>query len=228
MSGEALLELARGPALWFSFAVLVAGSLWRIAAILRLGARPDLSTPRHARRLAGALGGIFARMRPRVEFRSAARLGAWNGYLYHLGLALIAFGYAPHIRFIERLTGIGWPALPEAVVFAAVGLTFLSFFGALAGRVSHPVRRLLSGFDDYFSWFVVLLPLATGMAALHESFAAGGAAAPAVYPLPVAIHLLSVELLFVWLPFGKLAHAFLAVASRGVTGAALARKGAAL
>lgn len=40
--------------------------------------------------------------------------------------------------------------------------------------------------------------------------------------------LLSVELLFLWLPSGKLAHAFLAFMSRGVTGIALARKGAAL
>jgi hypothetical protein len=37
--------------------------------------------------------------------------------------------------------------------------------------------------------------------------------------------LLSVEVLFVWLPFGKLAHAFLVFFSRGVRGA-LARKGA--
>ena len=49
-----------------------------------------------------------------------------------------------------------------------------------------------------------------------------------LYPLPLAIHLLSVELLFLWLPFGKLAHAFLVFMSRGVTGIALARKGAAL
>jgi hypothetical protein len=40
--------------------------------------------------------------------------------------------------------------------------------------------------------------------------------------------LLSVELLFLWLPFGKLAHAFLVFLSRGVTGVALARRGAAL
>jgi hypothetical protein len=44
----------------------------------------------------------------------------------------------------------------------------------------------------------------------------------------VAIHLLSVELLFVWLPFGKLGHAFLVFLSRATTGAALARKGAAI
>jgi hypothetical protein len=95
-------------------------------------------------------------------------------------------------------------------------------------RLADPVRRLLSGFDDYFSWAVVLAPLATGMIAIHQSYAPGGPPAAPLDPLPLALHLLSVELLFVWLPFGKLAHAFLVFASRGVTGAALARKGAAL
>jgi nitrate reductase gamma subunit len=224
----ALLEFARGPALWASLAVLLAGSLWRIAGILRLGGTTDLATPRSTRWLAGAMRGIFARMIPRAEFRRRGKLGVWNGYLYHLGLAVIVFAYLPHIRFIERLTGLAWPALPEPVVYACVGPTFVSLFIALLERVTDPVRRLLSGFDDYFSWCVVLLPLATGMMVVHQSFAPGAAPAPPLYPLPLAIHLLSVELLFLWLPFGKLAHAFLVFASRGITGAALARKGAAL
>jgi nitrate reductase gamma subunit len=221
-----LLEFARGPALWISLVVLVAGSLWRVVVILRLGRKPDLSEPRSTRLLAGAMRGIFARMIPRREFRDRGRLGVWNGYVYHAGLAVIVFGYLPHIAFVERLTGIAWPALPEPVVYVWVGLTFVSLFLALFERLTDPVRRLLSGFDDYFSWAVVLLPLATGMIAIHQSYAPGAAPAPPLYPLPVAIHLLSVELLFLWLPFGKLAHAFLVFASRGVTGAALARKGA--
>ena len=223
-----LLEFARGPALWASLAVLLAGSLWRIAGILRLGSKPDLSTPRSTRWLAGAMRGIFARMIPRAEFRRRGKLGVWNGYVYHLGLAAIVFGYLPHIRFVERLTGLAWPPLPGPVVYVCVGLTFVSLFIALLERVTDPVRRLLSGFDDYFSWFVVMLPLATGMIAIQQSYAPGAAAAPPLDPLPLAIHLLSVELLFLWLPFGKLAHAFLVFASRGLTGAALSRKGAAL
>ena len=212
-----LLAFARGPALWASLAVLVAGSLWRIAGILRLGAVADLSEPRSTRFFAGAMRGIFARMIPRREFRRRNKLGVWNGYVYHLGLAVIVFGYLPHIHFVERLTELAWSPLPDAVVYLSVGLTFVSLFIALMERLADPVRRLLSGFDDYFSWAVVLLPLATGMIAIQQS-----------EPLPLAIHLLSVELLFVWLPFGKLAHAFLVFASRGVTGAALARKGAPL
>jgi len=228
MTATVLLEFARGPALWASLAVLVAGSLWRIGGILRLGTKPDLSEPRSTRLFAGAMRGIFARMVPGVEFRLRKRLGFWNGYLYHVGLAVIVFGYLPHIHFVKRLTGVGWPALPEPVFFVFVGLTFVSLFIALLERLTDPVRRLLSGVDDYFSWFVVVLPLATGMMTIHQSYAPGAVPAPPLYPLPLAIHLLSVELLFLWLPFGKLSHAFLVFASRGITGAALTRKGAAL
>ena len=223
-----LLEFARGPALWSSVAVLIAGSLWRVAGILRLGAAPDLSEPRDTRLLAGAMRGILARMVPRTEFRRRAKLGVWNGYVYHVGLAVIVFGYLPHIHFAERLAGLAWPPLPEPVVYLFAGLTIVSLLVALMERLTDPVRRLLSGFDDYFSWFVVMLPLATGMIAIHQSYAPGAVPAPPLDPPPLAVHLLSVELLLAWLPFGKLAHAFLAFASRGVTGAALARKGAPL
>ena len=227
MTATALLEFARGPALWASLAVLVAGSLWRVVGILRLGGMPDLSEPRSTRWLVGAMRGIFARMIPRREFRDKGQLGVWNGYVYHVGLAVMVFGYLPHIHFVERLTGLAWPPLPDAVVYLSVGPTFVSLFIALMERLTDPVRRLLSGFDDYFSWAVVLLPLATGMIAIHQAYEPRPAPA-LLYPLPAAIHLLSVELLFLWLPFGKLAHAFLVFASRGVTGAALARKGAPL
>jgi nitrate reductase gamma subunit len=223
-----LLEFARGPALWFSLAVLAAGTAWRLLAIWRLGVRPDLSEPRESRPLAGAARGILVHMLPRKGVSLGTALAYLNGYVYHLGLAVIVFGYLPHIRFVERLTGLAWPALPEPAVFVAVGLTFISLFIALMERLSDPVRRLLSDFDDHFSWFVVFLPLATGMIAIHQSFGSGAAPATPLDPLPLAMHLLSVELLFVWLPFGKLAHAFLVFFSRGVTGAAAARKGAAI
>jgi nitrate reductase gamma subunit len=220
-----LLEFARGPALWISLLVLVAGSLWRVVAIFRLGTRPDHSAPRSTRRLAGILRGIFARMIPRKEFRGAMPR-IFNGYVYHLGLAVIAFGFLPHIQFIERLTGLTWPALPAPVMYVAAALTIVALLMALQDRLGDPVLRLLSGLDDYFSWLVVFLPLLTGMAALSGWSPQAAPGEAPVYRLALAVHLLSVELLFLWLPFGKLSHAVLVFFSRGVTGAALARKGA--
>jgi hypothetical protein len=89
------------------------------------------------------------------------------------------------------------------------------------------VLKLLSNFDDYFSWFVTILPMITGMAVISLSLDQPYPARP-LNPVPVAIHLLSLELLLVWLPFGKLSHAFLVFLARGYTGAAFARKGAEL
>jgi nitrate reductase gamma subunit len=222
-----LLAFARGPALWGSLAVLFLGSLWRIVAILRLRAAGDLSTPRSTRRFAGALHGIVSRMLPRPEFRGHRSVGTWNGYAYHIGLAVLVFGYTPHIQFITRLTGLAWPSLPNWLVYVFAGLTIVSLFFAALQRATDPVRKLLSGFDDWFSWVVVFLPLMTGMAAIQQSYPPGVPVPLPDDPAPVAIHLLSVELLFVWLPFGRLGHAFLVFFSRGITGAAMERKGAA-
>jgi hypothetical protein len=96
MTAADLLAFARGPALWFSLLVLFAGSAWRVAATFRLGATPDLAEPRSSRLLAGALRGILGRMITRPEFRRGRGLSAVNGYLYHIGLAVIVFGFPAH------------------------------------------------------------------------------------------------------------------------------------
>lgn len=221
-----LLEFARGPLWWIAVAIFAGGSAWRLFAVLSMRSAPDYSEPRSRALASGAWRSIVGRMLPKPEFRDATRVAVANGYAYHLGLAVIAFGYAPHIAFIERVTGLSWPALPAPVVYTAVGFTFVALVAALAGRLTHPVQRLISGFDDYFSWLVVFMPLVTGMAALNAPYGEAAAFAHApLYAGPVTIHLLSVEFLLVWLPFGKLAHAFLVFVSRGITGAALERKG---
>ena len=228
MTSLNLLEFARGPALWFAIVVFVAGSAWRIIAILRLGTKPDLSEPRSNRLFAGAMHGIFSRMIPHKEFRKWGKLGIYNGYMYHIGLAIIVFGFMPHILFVERLTGLSWPSLPGPLVYLAVAPTIIGLLVVLLERLTDPVLRLLSRFDDYFSWAVVFLPLVTGMGAVSGWSTESTSVSSSLYPLPIALHLLSVELLLLWLPFGKLAHSFLVFLSRGITGAALARKGAAL
>ena len=143
MTAVEILQFARGPALWASLAVLLAGSLWRVLGILRLRSTPDLSEPRSSRLLAGAMRGIFVRMLPRKEFRHGRDFGIWNAYAYHVGLAVIVFGYLPHIHFVERLAGLSWPPLPGPVVYLFVGLTFVSLFIALLERLTDPLRRLL-------------------------------------------------------------------------------------
>jgi hypothetical protein len=212
-----LLDFARGPALVFSVAVFVLGLAWRLYGIFRRPGRADYAEPRRRDTVSGGLRAILVKMRPPrdVRVRSASMA---NAYAYHIALALVVFAFAPHIAFVERTLGFGWPALPDAVTYVATAVAILGLGFALILRLNDGVLRLLSNFDDYFSWFVTMLPLVTGMALLP---------APAD-DAPLAIHLLSLELLLVWLPFGKLSHAVLVFVSRYRTGADFTRKGAAL
>jgi len=221
-----LLDFARGPALAFSVAVFVAGTLWRLAGVLRLPAMPDLSPPREGApsALAAAWRANLRAMWPRREFAPSTRFVTINGYVFHVGLALVFFGYAPHIAFVHRLTGLSWPALPDFVMYLAAAATIVALLLALAIRFG-PVRRRISTADDAITWTVTFLPLVTGMAVTMDPSASVLARTEVLYRAPLAVHLLSLELLLLWFPFGKLMHAFLFVFSRGATGARFGHRG---
>ena len=223
----ALLDIVRGPALAVALGVFVLGTLWRLAGLLRRPRMPDLSTPREGApsSMVGALRGILGGLRPRREFGQAALLTSLNGYVFHIGLALIFFGYAPHIAFIRRLTGLGWPALPDMVMYLAAGVTIVSLLLALALRLNDRVLRKISKPDDYLTWVITFLPVITGMAVVGEPSAISVARDHVIYSGPLVVHLLTLELLLVWFPFGKLMHAVLFFFSRGATGMRFSHRG---
>ncbi len=220
-----LLQLARGPLLYFALTVFFFGIAWRLYGIWRFGAKPALSAPRAADTASAGIRTVFSRMLPRKGFHPSATLATINPYVYHIGLAIVAFGYLPHIDFVKRLTGLSWPALPDWVMYVSAGATIVSLGIALLYRLTDPVLRLISGADDYITWIVTMLPLLTGMAVILEPSAAVHSRAGVAYSVPLALHLMSLELLLAWFPFGKLMHAFLVVPGRFQLGAFLGRRG---
>lgn len=214
-----LLEFARGPMLMWSLIILVVGVAWRLLGILMLRRKPDYSEARSNATLWGGARTIFSRMWMRKEFQSRTAYGAALGYVFHIGLAIVVFLFVPHILFIKDLTGLSWGGLPSGVIYATGVVTLIALIAALVRRLTHPVLKLLSNFDDYFSWFVTTAPVVTGLLAVAHLGAR--------YETLLGLHILSVELLFIWFPFGKLMHAILFAVSRGTTGALLERKGAA-
>jgi nitrate reductase gamma subunit len=219
-----LLAFARGPALWLSIAIFATGIAWRLRWLLRWRVRDDLSAIRPG--APAPLRIVIARLWPRARLARRVPALSANAFAWHAALAAVLLGFGPHIVFVERLTGIGWPALPGWIVGLAVATALFGLLFALMMRIASPVTRAISGPDDYASWALTVLPFLTGMGAIYLPL-------DMLYPwIPdrpaaAAIHLLSFEVLLAWLPFGKLAHAALAFASRGASAAAFARKGAA-
>jgi nitrate reductase gamma subunit len=200
---------------------MIAGIFWRLAGILLLRRRAQHAAPRRA--LAGRIGGgawlIVSRFVPRRAFWPRVAVGVVLSTVFHLGLAIVVLGGAPHILLIHQITGMTWPGLPKGVIVIASGLTLASMTALLIRRIHHPVLRLLSRADDYLSWLLVFLPVLTGILLAGETIAS--------YGTLLALHILSVELMMIWLPFGKLMHGALVFAGRWSMGMNFARKGAA-
>jgi nitrate reductase gamma subunit len=216
-----LLDFARGIGLQIAVLVMVGGLFWRVAGILLLRRRPQhaLSRAPLLGRIQGAAAMIFTRSIPRKTFWPRIRVSVALSTVFHVGFLAVILGGAPHILVIHQITGLSWPNLPKGLVVVISGLTLAAMIALLIRRIVHPVMRLLSTIDDYLSWAVVFLPVLTGILLSGETIGS--------YETLLALHILSVELMMIWLPFGKLMHGVLVFASRGAMGFNFARKGAA-
>ena len=179
-----LLDFARGPGLHWALVTMVAGSFWRGA---------DFALRRGERDLHWARKGLHV----------PDRRWQLDSYAMHAGLLIVMFGFAPHILFIRALTGVGWPSLPTAMVLFASAVSLAAMVAVLAHRITAPEPSIFSAFDDYFTWSAVFIAMLTGLMCYPHL---GGAPAARPYAMLLTAHLLAVELLMIWLPFGKLIH----------------------
>ncbi len=212
-----LLDFASGPALNVAIAIFVLGAAWRLLFLLRMKKRVDKSEPRGGNERFGGLWMIASRSINHGPLTDRIKAPIANAYLQHLVLAIVIFLAEGHIELIEETFGIGWPALPAMVVRISTAVLIASLAVTVYRRLRHPVLKMLSNFDDWFSLFVTALVVVTGLIAGWGE---------ETNDTLVALHVLSFDLLLIWFPFGKLMHAFLIFGSRYSTGVAFAHKGA--
>lgn len=216
MSEVELLNWVRGPGLNISVGVFLVGVIWRLIEIYSLGRKPDLSAPRSAPGASGVRT-VFRRSMPPPGMLKRSPVSYIGGYIFHIGLAVVVFLFAPHIKLIQSLLGLSWPGLPSQIVDFAAVITVVAMVVMLVDRVTKAVKRYLSTFEDYFTWAVTFLPVLTGYLAVKHLLLP--------YTTMLALHILSVEILLVTLPFTKLFHAFTVFGSRWFNGHVNAHKG---
>lgn len=226
-----LLALAKGPLLEWSTMIMIAGILWRLVGVFLLRGSKAVSAPRH-RDVWKGLRLLATRSVPKKEFASTTMFVEVTGYTFHLAFFVALLFYLPHVLFLEDVfkglvgfnlsdvVGFAWPVLPGDVIYFSGAVAIAGLLVVLVHRLTSPVLRLISGLDDYLSWLVTFAPVLTGMLAYSHIGAR--------YETLLAAHIISVEVLMVWFPFGKLMHTFTMFILRGFTGLDFERKGAAL
>jgi nitrate reductase gamma subunit len=211
-----LLTWVRGPGLNIAIGIFLLGTIWRLIEIYSLGRKHDLAAPRPR---AGASGWhtIFRRSLPAQGLMQRSPISYVGGYIFHVGLAIVVFLFAPHIKLIDSLLGFSWPGLPSQVIDGVTVITLAAMLVMLFDRISRPVKRFLSTFEDYFTWALTFLPLLTGYLAVKHLLLP--------YTSMLALHILSAELLLIAIPFSKLFHVFTLFGSRWYNGSINGRRG---
>ena len=146
---------------------------------------------------------IIMRSLPPHELEKNIVFQHFTGYAWHIGFFVTILFFGPHIPFLKSFLGFGWPTLPNEIITVIGAVTIAILITLMVRRMMHPVMRVISGFDDYISVIVTILPLLTGLISY----------ANIVFDKQtnLALHLLSIALVLVWYPFGKLMHLFLVV-----------------
>ena len=210
------LNWVRGPGFQIATFIFVAGVLIRIFEILLLGRKANLAEAKGSEMTSG-LRTIVSRSVPQADSFKRSTFTIVAGYIFHLGLFVTIFLYAPHILLFKDVIGFGWPSLPTPVVDAFAVISIIALLAILIHRFNNKVLHYLTNFEDLLVWFVTIAPLVTGYIAFHRI----GFTAPTL----LGIHILSVEILMIVFPFTKLMHAFTLIMARWYNGATSGYRG---
>lgn len=215
-----LLDFARGPGFFWAFVIMIAGLLWRLVGLLLLRWRRDLSQAREGSRIAGGLRTVAIRSVPPPELEKNITFQHVTGYAWHIGWFVTFLFLGAHMPLIRSFLGFSWPNLPNGVILVITAITLGILAALYVRRLFHPVLRVITDLDDHISVLLTIGPLVTGIAAFTHFTPLG-----LRYETMLAVHLLSVEALMVWLPFGKIFHFVTSMITRFRLGAAFIRRG---
>lgn len=200
---ESALTFARGPLLYFAFAVFCLGLLRQVgltlAELVRAYGRAGDQVIPFGRLFRQSLGWIIpvnALRGTRIPYTVAS-------VVFHVGMLLVSLFLAGHVELIKKGIGVAWPTLHPAAADILTLSTLAALSALLLLRLADRAARFLSGFQDWFLLVLCIVPLLSGYFVAHP------AGNPLPYTLTYLIHLLSAELLLTLIPFTKLAHVFL-------------------
>lgn len=209
-----MADFIDGPLWYFALAVFVLGVVFNLGGIVLGKAKIDHSVARDSA-APHAVKTLFTRFLPDQHLTPRIRIQLVAGYMFHLGLFVLLFFAAPHVRFFEEeLLGFGWTAVPHWAFIISAQFAFFGLIILWLHRLTNVVSRLISNLDDHISAILTFIVMLTGCLALLEGFE----------ELRL-LHRFSVELLLIYFPFSRLMHAFTFVPSRLFTGAWFGRRG---
>ena len=217
------MHFVRGPLFSAALLFFIFGMLYRLVSVIALGWKRDRVPSKRSK----IGGGIVAFLRGIIIFPFVPRIGEsanrnpityLAGGIFHLGLFIVVFLGAAHVLAWESVLGFRWPTLPLPIIDFFAATTIIALIVLFYNRLSHPVLRLLTRTPDYVNLVIVFLPFLTGFFMTHRLFLP--------YEQIYTIHVLTVDILMIWIPLSRISHFMFYFITKPRHGARFAQRGA--
>ena len=208
-----LYELVRGPFAWVALIIFVAGSIYRIIAMLVTGKKEPALDP--SENFRGAVRSILhglipfgaTTMRKQPVF-AIVTIG------FHLCVIILPLFLLAHIVLWYESWQILWWSLPDLLADLMAFWVILACLYFLGRRWLVPEVKKVTRPSDILLPVIVLLTFLTGFLAYHQW---------GPYRPIMILHVLAGEILLVAIPFSKLGHMLFFMFSRAYMGAEFGR-----
>jgi nitrate reductase gamma subunit len=200
---ENMLDFARGPLFRLTFAVMALGllrifvlDLWGIFEAYRKAG--DKKIPWGA-----TVRTTISWLVPLRKVSKSRPLYSIISILFHIGLIIVPVFLYAHVHLWKTSLGFGWFTLPQSL--ADIMTLFVVAFGLILfiGRVASKNASFISRRQDFLWPLFLLVPFASGFVCSNLVLN------PGTYQAFMLTHILSAELIFVLIPFTKIAHIIL-------------------
>ncbi|MFH1759650.1 MAG: hypothetical protein ABIA63_00985 [bacterium] len=210
---EQMLEFARGTLFRLCFLLMILGllrimmlTLWGMCRSVRKAG--DTSIPYFS-----LINETLKWMVPLRNIFNSRGVFSLISFFFHVGLVIVPIFLLDHILLWRRGLGVGWPSLARYIADILTVITVASGILLLLNRIFHRNTRFLSGFIDYLLLILILLIFITG-------YIASKPYNPVPYSNTMLVHVMCGNIIFVLIPFSKLAHCMLFPLLRFASGVA--------
>ena len=204
-----IYELVRGPFAWVALIIFVAGSLYRIIAVLVTGKKEPALDPSAS--FKGAVRSILHGLIPfgstymrRQPVFAIVTIG------FHLCVIILPLFLLAHIVLWYESWQILWWSLPDLLADLLAVWVILACIYFIGRRWVVPEVKKVTRPSDILLPVIVLLTFLTGFLAYHQW---------GPYRPIMILHVLTGEILLIAIPFSKLAHMLFFMFSRAYMGA---------
>ncbi|MCK5742774.1 MAG: hypothetical protein KAH48_11185 [Chlorobi bacterium] len=207
-----ILEFAKGPLFRLTFAIMALGLIRMLGLSIMNGleakrACKDKTLPKkYVRKL--TFGFIF----PIRAFRTRPLYAAVS-ILFHIGLLITPIFLFDHSLLFDRALGFSLMdiTLTKEAADAFTILTIVTGILLVIMRSATKTSRFLSRKQDFVWPLLIIVPFISGF--VCSNFALS----PDAYNTYILVHILSAEMIFIVLPFSKIAHCVLMPFSQWIT-----------